>query len=137
MVLTYGEADVDQAVQQRQIVRVEDAYTFAVASAKGPREGVHRLGRVEALLVERCLPQSWRKYIMSSSRSDGAGHGLTIVERRNGNEAARQRKIPGEVLGEIPWIEGRTGDCRHLDEGSAMFPAAAVVGVLADRPRKT
>ena len=44
MMLTYGEADVDQAVEQRQIVGVENADAFAVASTKCSREGRHRLG---------------------------------------------------------------------------------------------
>ena len=59
--------------------------------------------------------RSGREYILSSSRGEAASRGLTIVERRDCDEAARQSKILGEVLGEVRWVEGLTGDCRHLD----------------------
>lgn len=54
--LTDGKANVNQAVEQGQIVRMQHPdLQIVVVVAKGSVKVLHRLSRIEALLVERIV----------------------------------------------------------------------------------
>lgn len=89
--LTCCKAYVHQTIQQRKKVCVQHiGLLLSIIVAKGLVEGVHRLGGIEALLIEG------------------------IVESRYGYQSTCEREMLCEELAEVTRVEGVLVDCSHL-----------------------